>query len=199
MDSNIDQTATSLLARGVQEGEPAWDELCGRMIEPLRVWVDLHLHGAMRGRIDPADVMQETWARAMQNIRLFDSSKGTFRGWLFGIARNVLRDAFRANTSANAGHGGTSWAASLDQVTDRVRGFVQSVDRNDALQHLGETIRAFDESDQDLAICALEGLKLGDAAVRLGISYEATAKRWQKLRARLASGPIARELLELVE
>lgn len=199
VNPNIDLTVTSLLARGAQQGEPAWDELCGRLIEPLRVWVDAHLHGSMRGRIDPADVMQETWARAMQNIHRFDTSKGNFRGWLFGIARNVMHDAFRACTSANAGQGGTSWAVSLDQVSDRVRHFVRDVDRNDALNHLSETIRTLDESDHTLAICALEGVKLSDAALRLGINYEAAVKRWQKLRARLATGPVARELLELAE
>ncbi|MBL8803912.1 MAG: sigma-70 family RNA polymerase sigma factor [Planctomycetes bacterium] len=199
MNSNIDQTVTSLLAAGAQRGEPAWDALCSRLVEPLRVWVDVHLHGGMRGRIDPADVMQETWARAMGDVHRFDSSKGKFRAWLFGIARNVLRDAFRACAAPDAGRGGTAWAASLDQVSDSVRHYVRDVDRNDALNHLAETIRTLDEGDQTLAICALEGIKLSDAALRLGINYEATVKRWQKLRARLATGPVARDLLELAE
>lgn len=199
MNPNIDQTVTGLLARGAQQGEPAWDELCGRLVEPLRVWVDAHLHREMRGRVDPADVIQETWLRAMHNVHRFDPAKGSFRGWLFGVARNVMHDAFRACNSPNAGRGGTSWAVGLDQVSDRVRHFVREVDRNDGLNHLAETIRTLDESDQTLAICALEGTKLSDAALRLGVTYEATVKRWQKLRARLAKGPVARDLLELAE
>jgi DNA-directed RNA polymerase specialized sigma24 family protein len=46
-----------------------------------------------------------------------------------------------------------------------------------------------------LAQVGLEGVSFAEAGERLGLSRDATAKRWQRLRARLEEQPRARDLL----
>jgi RNA polymerase sigma factor (sigma-70 family) len=48
------------------------------------------------GRPDvAADLMAETFARALESIDSFDPAKGNAEQWLFGIARNVLGSSLR--------------------------------------------------------------------------------------------------------
>jgi RNA polymerase sigma-70 factor (ECF subfamily) len=41
------------------------------------------------------EVVQETWLTAVRRIRAFNPERGSFTGWLRGIAANVLRNHFR--------------------------------------------------------------------------------------------------------
>lgn len=42
-----------------------------------------------------ADLMAETFARALESVAGFDPNRGRSDQWLFGIARNVLRESYR--------------------------------------------------------------------------------------------------------
>jgi RNA polymerase sigma-70 factor (ECF subfamily) len=42
------------------------------------------------------EVVQETWLTAVRRIRSFDPERGSFAGWLRGIAANILRNHLRA-------------------------------------------------------------------------------------------------------
>ena len=74
--------------------EAAWRALydgamaiCGRMSS-----------GAYAGMRDLAEeVTQETWLIAVRRMREFDPEQGRFRGWLRGIAANVLHNHFRTH------------------------------------------------------------------------------------------------------
>jgi RNA polymerase sigma-70 factor (ECF subfamily) len=50
--------------------------------------------GGLRDRAD--DMVQETWLTAVRQMRRFDPAKGSFAGWLRGIAANHLRNNFRS-------------------------------------------------------------------------------------------------------
>ena len=45
------------------------------------------------------DVVQETMLRAWRKADHFDSARGTLRGWLYGILRNLLVDVARSAAS----------------------------------------------------------------------------------------------------
>jgi RNA polymerase sigma factor (sigma-70 family) len=48
------------------------------------------------GRADlAADLMAETFVRALESVAGFDGDRGRADQWLFGIARNVLRESYR--------------------------------------------------------------------------------------------------------
>lgn len=49
--------------------------------------------GGLRDLAD--EVVQETWLIAVRRIRGFDPERGSFAGWLRGIAANVLRNQLR--------------------------------------------------------------------------------------------------------
>jgi RNA polymerase sigma factor (sigma-70 family) len=67
------------------------------------------LHGYFARRAPGAadDLLAEAWLQAFAARRTFDASRGSARGWLFGVARNVLaghiRRAGRDTTTAEPG------------------------------------------------------------------------------------------------
>ena len=68
--------------------------------------------------------------------------------------------------------------------------------RDEGLAAFRAEVDALPEDDRKLVVhCGLEGLPLGEVAQRLGLSTEATGKRWQRLRARLAEGTLPEHLL----
>lgn len=82
---------------------------------------------------DASDVTQEVFAAVSGAIDRFLHSpeQGTFRGWLWTIARNKLRDHFRRESDRELADGGTaafqrlvlipeSWSDESHDVTDRI-------------------------------------------------------------------------------
>lgn len=106
------------------------------------------------------DVVQETIIRAWQHPEAFQPGKGSARGWLFTVARNLAMDVHRRRHRL---------AETTAPVVERSRdsGWIDSVlDR-----HVIDT--ALDEltSEQREAITAvyLHGLAVDDVARRLGV------------------------------
>jgi len=82
------------LVRAVLAGDgAAWRALYERAFEPLHAFV----HVRTGRRADATEeALQECWLTAVRRIRDFDPGKGTFEGWLRGIAENVLRNRRRS-------------------------------------------------------------------------------------------------------
>ncbi|MFC0596845.1 RNA polymerase sigma factor [Streptomyces palmae] len=55
------------------------------------------LHGYFARRVPASadDLLAETWLQAFATRRTFDTSRGSARAWLFGVARNVLAGYLR--------------------------------------------------------------------------------------------------------
>lgn len=81
------------LRRAVLAGEEfAWRTLYNDAFTALHAYL-LWRCGGRRDRAE--EVVQETWLTAVQRLRTFDPSAGSFASWLRGIAANVLRNHFR--------------------------------------------------------------------------------------------------------
>lgn len=177
-------TPTAHLVRAAQEGDEArFTELYSRVAPAVFAWARLRIGPAV-GRLDPEDVVQEVWCRAVLRFREFDPERAPFRNWVFGVANVVLLESFRRLRAAASDPGETS--RFLDKVPDTATSISRRVARDEVYRSMVERLAQLEEDDRALVIyCGLEGLSYEEAAPLLRISAHAIAKRWQRLRARL--------------
>jgi RNA polymerase sigma-70 factor (ECF subfamily) len=72
--------------------ERAWQTLYQEAYADLAAYVAWRCAGCHDLR---DDIVQETWLTAVRRIRTFDPERGSFAGWLRGIAAHTLRNHFR--------------------------------------------------------------------------------------------------------
>ena len=193
---------TNEVVRKIRAGdEQQFTELYERVAPALYAWLHLRLGPAARRLLDPEDVVQEIWVRALRAFPRFDPELGSFRGWILKITKYELLDTFRGMATAArptqeataAGDGSISAAdpapralSGLSQVPDHVTSFTQRIARDEDLQQLLEHVTELSEPEQALVVhCGLEGRPTSEAAALLGLNHEATRKRWLRLRASL--------------
>ena len=138
------------------------------------------LHGYFARRVPGAadDLLAEAWLQAFAARRTFDPSRGSARGWLFGVARNVLSQHLR--------RAGRKAAVPGLEVTDPW----QAVDqRLDAAALAPELRRALDELPSEerelLLLVSWEQLTPAEAAAVVGIPAGTARSRLHRARGRL--------------
>ncbi len=113
--SNSDSTSPSLLQQVARQDHQAWQRL-------TRLYGPLVFHWCRRAKLDPhdaADVLQEVFAAVARAIDTFDPGpNSTFRGWLWTITRNKVRDFYRHESRRPRAVGGTSGWERLAAVPD---------------------------------------------------------------------------------
>ena len=155
----------------------------------LYAWARLRASG---GGIEPDDLLQEVWVRALQSAAHFDANKGSFRAWIFGIAKHVFLEALRQRPSRRDPTELGGGAAALSAWPDVATSIRSRLARDESVAKLLEQVAASDELDRKILVhCGLEDMPCTLAAVRLGLGVEAVTKRWQRLRARLREGGAA--------
>lgn len=165
--------------------------------QSIFAWARVRVRDRFRGHIDPADLTQDIWLRAMDAIATFDPQRSSFRAWLFRVAKNVLLEQQRTALRRMPGPAAsTSNVERLQQVPDGITSITRRVARDESvqlfLQHIGE----LGETDRRLVLhCGLEEMSLRETAAMLAIDYDAVAKRWQRLRERLRSWQLPTALL----
>jgi RNA polymerase sigma-70 factor (ECF subfamily) len=123
---------------------------------PLRAWL---ARIAPPGQAD--DIAQEAFVKAWQALGRWDR-RGSFRSWLFGIARHVAADARRAGARAVARD--SRWAADQDPPpASPAQALDASLDVDRILAGLPEPQR------QVLALCYGAGFSHQEAADTLGL------------------------------
>lgn len=130
------------------------------------------------------DILQETFWRVWRSATTFQSTRGSFTGWLFRIARNLAIDAYRRRSVRPSAMAGTDDANSiLDQVADpdmNVAEQAQSVFKNrqvrDAMASLPRVQRQVIEmayfygmTRQEIAEATGEALGTIHTRARLGL------------------------------
>jgi RNA polymerase sigma factor (sigma-70 family) len=185
---------TALLARRARDGDlERFGQLCERLMPALTSWAALRISGSLRGKLEPEDVVQESWVRALAAFESFDERRSSFRGWMFGIAKNVLLEGLRS--SRRPGRSADP-ASALSGIPDTVTTISRSLARDEVLLKFREHVAGLEREDRELVLmCGLEGATARESAVRLSITEEAAKKRWQRLRADLARHPLPRACL----
>ncbi|MBI1312770.1 sigma-70 family RNA polymerase sigma factor [bacterium] len=113
--SSLSSTSPTLLQRVRNGDAEAWRRLTD-------LYGPLVFHWCRRqgvGEHDAADLTQDVFASVARAVRSFEQrSTGTFRGWLWTITRNRLRDFFRRRATEAAAAGGTAAWQQLAAVAE---------------------------------------------------------------------------------
>lgn len=180
--SSSERSPTTASGDGVGAG---LGQLCEQIAPAVYGWAVLRIPASLRLRIEPEDVVQEVFCRILAKPDGFDSARGSFRAWVFGIARHVLHEALRncARKTAGGEHlGFTELALLPEQATTLTR----RVARAEIMRRFAERVDGLEHEERKLLLLrGLEGLEHDDVARELKISSHACAKRWQRLRERL--------------
>jgi RNA polymerase sigma-70 factor (ECF subfamily) len=189
---------TDRLARRARGGDAdGYAELYGRVAPAVYAWASLHIRPALRARLDPEDVLQEVACRAWSSFASWDERQGPFRAWLFGIARNVLREGLRRLAAEPAARGDALLTTRrLAALPDTATAVTTAVARDEGLRlFLGRVDALPDEERRLVMFRGLEGLSHGEVASLLSITPGAVAKRWQRLCERLRGEPRWAEII----
>lgn len=189
-------------AREAHDDQERFRERYQEIAPVLHAWASLRIRPEMRAMVDPQDVVQEVWCRAWRAREELRELEVPFRAWVFRVAKNVLLEAFRKTRSPayRAGSAGTTTRVFLlDGVPDSVTAVSKRLARDEQLARLVEWVKELDEGDRRLMLhCGLEGLSFAEVGERLELSRDVVAKRWQRLRERLAGQKLPREILAAV-
>lgn len=152
----------------------------------LFAWAALRLPPGVRAQFEPEDLLQEVACRAYEQFERFDSAVASFRSWVFGIARNVLREALRflaRHPRKSSERLETGWTHLLaDPATSLSRRIARDETLRRVIARLGEL--SVDER-RLLVYRGFEGLDHAEVGRILGVTVDAAEKRWQRLRDRL--------------
>lgn len=137
-------TSRSLLEGARHDAPAAWERL-------VRLYAPLVASWCRRWNIaeqDIGDLLQEVFSAVAKHLVRFHGERptDTFRGWLFTITRNKVRDHFRQCAAEPMAAGGSDAARRLQQVLDRPPLDEETVPEDDALfddllRHALESIR----------------------------------------------------------
>jgi RNA polymerase sigma-70 factor (ECF subfamily) len=174
----------------VRAGDRArFGELYERVAPALYAWVALRIRATLRGRLEPDEVLQEVWCKALEQCASFDPVRVSFRAWIFTVARHVLLQAIEAQARVDRARsldGDSSRSTNAALVPDEVTSVSQRLSRDEGLRRFLADAERMEHDDRLLLLlCGLEGKSLVEAAPVMGVSRDAAAKRWQRLRAKL--------------
>jgi RNA polymerase sigma-70 factor (ECF subfamily) len=191
---------TRELARAAKRGEEGrFTELYERIAPALYTWACLRIRPAMRGQVDPEDIVQEVWCRAWRVFPGFDPEAASFRLWVFRIAKNVMLEVFRKlqrTAPAVGGPGPSTRIFQLQNIPDSATEISRRMARHEGLQAVLGWADGLDEEEQKLFLhCGLEGMGYSEVAERMQLQYDTVAKRWQKLRDRAAAFALPHDML----
>jgi len=202
--------ADPLLDRAAGGDADAWGALLARHEQRLQRLASFRLDPRLRGRVDPADVMQDAFAAATERrAEFFRQSTRSLFLWLRWMVGNTMLELHRHHLGAKmrdprreaqAGRGadgaddhGTR-AALVAQLTAGATGPATAAGRAELKARLHEALGRMDATDREvLALRHFEQLTSAEAAAVLGIQERTAAKRYlralERLRAVLADMP----------
>ena len=108
------KTSKSLIQRAAQNEPYAWEQFVDLYAPLVHTWIS-------QRRIEPnaaADIVQDVFSSVHRSLARFSHSGGTFRGWLWTITRNKIRDHFRRLARSTHAAGGSTAQMMLAQIAE---------------------------------------------------------------------------------
>jgi RNA polymerase sigma-70 factor (ECF subfamily) len=198
MADNSSET-DDLLRRAAAGDQESWGTLLTRHAGRLRRLVAFRLDQRLQGRIDPSDVVQESYLEASRHLAdyLRDPQLPFFL-WLRGIAGNKLRELHRHHLGAQMRDAGrevsiyrgtmpeTTSAALAAQLLGHGTQPSEAAVRAEIKVRLQEALNSMDPLDREvLALRHFEQLSPVETARVLGIRAKAAGMRYVRALKRL--------------
>lgn len=196
-DAN-DPSTQELLTR-VAGGDPAgWPDLVRRHHGRLRRMVALRLDARLHGRVDPSDVLQDAYLHAARALPDYLKNPDVpFFVWLRRLAGHRLGRTHREHLGARMRDAGREVsidrgppAASSEAMAARLLGRAarpsEEAVRAELVRRVQDALNDMDPTDREvLALRHFEQLTRAEAALVLGTTEAAVAKRYLRALAKL--------------
>ena len=171
-------TTMRLLRDGGSEPRATFASLHERVAPQLFVWAALHLGPPLRRWLTIEDFVQEVWARGYAGFGGYQPARGPFRGWLLGIAHNVLREQLRGLRVRQPR--GSEPDAEFE-LRDRATSVVTSVLRSEQRAAMLAAIdRLLPDERRVVVWRGFEGRSHEEVGRRLGIGAAAAESRYRR-------------------
>ena len=169
MNAMLEQNTTLELVRRAQKGERvAFEELVAPIADRVLNAIRLGMGERLKGRVEPEDVLQDTFLRAWRSIERFEwQGQESFRRWLEGVASNLLLEAGKRETRHEVLE--IPHEPQADQVSPSHH--QRRKERFDRLQ--GCVSRLSPDQQTAVRLSRFEGLKIREVADRMGRSEAA--------------------------
>jgi RNA polymerase sigma-70 factor (ECF subfamily) len=196
--SRLDQLEPEPLLALARTGDgPALGQLLERYRNYLALLARVQLGRRMQGKVDPADLIQETFLEAHRKIQRFrGGSEREFLAWLRQILVAILANQVRHyyGTKRRDVRLERELADDLDQSSRALGGHLvaphsspsQQASRREQAVLLADALGGLPEDYREVIILRqLEGLTFPQVADRLGRSEDSVKKLWARALARL--------------
>ncbi len=183
--------ASSLLVRLRQQDSQSWQELFKLYSPIVRGW--LHQAGLQGDDVD--DVVQEVFRSVWSKISNFrrTGTGSTFRGWLWVITQNKLRDLYRSRHRAFRSEGGTDARIRLNLLAQDTEDSTQcpaagATENQELIQRAIDLVKAEvkPQTWEAFWLTTIDGLTAIETAERLNIKigsvYTARCRVLTRLR-----------------
>ncbi len=182
-------TSLSLLKRARAHDANAWQRISDLYVPLVYRWACQ----AGLQESDAADIVQEVFQSIATRIHDFhhDRPGDSFRGWLYSITRNKIRDHFRGVADRPGAEGGTEAYAQMNELPEESTGEELSKQTAD-LAHRAAELMKVDFEPQSWQVfwrIVVQGQKPADVASDLGMTvaaaYQAKSRVLRCLRQEL--------------
>jgi RNA polymerase sigma-70 factor (ECF subfamily) len=140
------------------------------------------IHGYLArraGRQAADDLLAEVWLRAFAARGGYDTGYADARPWLYGIARNVLREHWRTSS-------GTEPTIIADMGVDPWDGIDDRLDSASRAEEVVSAVRALPTAEREVLLLVVwEDLTPAEAATVLGVPQGTARSRLHRARATL--------------
>ena len=171
-------TDEGLVAACGMGDEAALGEIFGRFYKEVYRFL-ARMSGCDEKDLD--DLVQETFIRVQRGARRF-AARSSVKGWILGIASNVVKNHFRTESRRKATQ------RAFGDVSEVTMGTVPS-DHAESREQIARMRAAFDGLSHDhrevFILCALEGVSGADAARVLGVRPGTVWRRLHEARREL--------------
>ncbi len=167
------ETAQSTIRKARDGDRGSFDSLIGDSRASLKAHVERRIGSYLRGRVEPEDVLQETYARAWRSIAGFrgkDSS--TLLGWLRGIAEHVIIDLIGRHKRKDI-----IYVEEPPDSPDREPSPSKGLRREERFSRLQKALDDLSPEQREVVtLVRIEGLKIKEAASKMNRTPNAVTK-----------------------